>query len=100
MRSHIKTLFGFAKSEEQIASTVADSLLLYLRSLIAKEDSIADELAEYEKAKDLPEIKRELAYIPIYFALEEFIVGNKPPLVKGRFTKETLRDDVRKKHRY
>lgn len=88
--------FGYGQVSSSALGDHADAVILHLKSLVQDERLVVKQLESYAGAKRLPPLERVLAYIPVYFSLEEFIVANKPPLVRDIYTKKGLRESVRK----
>ena len=72
----------------------ADKLMEHVKGIINRQDLVVDRLEKYQQARKLPFDQRETAYIPIYLSLEQFIVTNKPLVVKSEYTKATLRQEI------
>ncbi len=93
----IKSFFVLEKEVKPRAGISAvDELLFYVLSLINRKDLISEQIKKYEQVKRLPRAEREFAYIPIYLALEKFILANKPLVIKRAFTKGSLREEIKK----
>jgi signal transduction histidine kinase len=77
-------------------SSEADKIVAYTIELVNREDLIVDLVDKYHAAKNLSKDQQEQAFIPVYIGLEAFIIKNKPLIVKQEWTKEQLRDLIRK----
>lgn len=73
------------------------------KALFALEEEVSDfqlineQMEKYREAQELPEKDRDLAFIPIYLSIEQFVLQNKPPITKHVWSKQQLRDKVRSK---
>ena len=94
--SSSKAFFGFDKKITAGASGAGDAVMRYLKNLINREDLVKDISARYQQAQRLPSGEREAAYVRTYFDYEGFIVKNKPLITKREFTKEGLREEVKR----
>lgn len=94
MLSFIKNIFTKAEDSSSVNEFAEDKLITHLLSFINRTDLIAEQLRKYEQAKTLVDRDREIAYLQIFFSLENFILNNKPLVVKRAFTKESLRNDI------
>lgn len=71
------------------------------KALIALEEEIVDlaqvshEMDMYKRAQYVSEKKRDIAFIPIYFALERFLLEHQPPVTRHAFTRDQLREKVK-----
>src|SRR3989344_6897153 len=100
--SIVSLIRGFTKKKEPTSSPVFGEdasfevkVILYLKSLITREDLVKETLRKFEERESLPEEARQQLYLKTYFGLEEFIVNNKPPIVKFISTKEAIRQAIR-----
>lgn len=73
----------------------ADKVIIYSLKLITRPDLVKNIIQLYEKSKQLKDEKKITPYCQIYFALENFIIS-KPLVIKKVFTKESLREEIRK----
>ena len=73
-----------------------DKLLEHIFSLIPPGDIPRIIFERYTSAKRLPENERKKACLGIYTAIEKFLIESKPPSVKKTYTKQSLRDEVKK----
>lgn len=85
-----------SKAKNNINETEADKVIEYVKGLVNREDLIEDLVKKYDEARLLSKERQESAYIPIYIALEAFITHNKPLIVKQEFSKDGLRESIRK----
>lgn len=91
--SHLKGLAKVSKDSGPTPS--ADNLMGYILGLITNRSEISDEVIELIRAGKLDRKDRIKAYLSIYLELEEFILKNKPPVVKDVYTSKSLREDVK-----
>jgi len=88
-------LFSNSKTREQTQETEADKVIIYIKSLINREDLVDELIKKYYAAQKITGDQRELSYISIYIGLEAFIVKNRPLIVKQEFTKGQLRETIK-----
>src|ERR1700722_2333321 len=96
LSNSLQHLFSSSKTQ-QLSESEADKIMSYIKDLVNREDLIDDLIKKYEQANHLPFVEQESAFIPIYIGIEAFIIRNKPLIVKQEFTKDTLRESIRKK---
>jgi hypothetical protein len=88
---------SFFSSQTRISpQTEEDRLMAFVKNYINREDLIANELTQWKEAQTYSVDERSLRYLPIYFALENFLIKNRPLIVKQELTKDLVRDEVRK----
>ena len=94
---HILNIFSPLLGSKETPQTEleADRIISYVRHLVNREDLIQDISLRLGKISKLSDPERELAQIPLYLLLEDFITRNKPLVVKREFTRETLREDIK-----
>jgi PAS domain S-box-containing protein len=90
--------FLFGKSSDQRKSTdEIDEILSYVKSIVVREDLIAEVLEKYKQAHAFDAEQKVIACIRTYLALEEFIISNKPMVVQREYTRESLRQEISQK---
>lgn len=89
---HHKTI---SKEEQQQKNTI-NNLISYCISLINREDLVFETIESYRTLNSDEERLDTMQYMSIYISLEQFITGNKKPTVKVEFSRQQLRDEVRK----
>ena len=77
------------------ALAAANRVLLLLESEITDFEAIGQTMDHYKRAQDVSEPERDLAYISIYFELEQFLSTHQPPVTKEILTVAQIRDKVR-----
>lgn len=77
------------------AMAAANRILLLLENEVADFTAMSAIMEEYKKAQGIKESERDLAYIRIYFELEQFLVSHQPPVIKRALTVSQIRDIVR-----
>lgn len=92
----IQSLFG-KKNVPSHSLNEVDKVIVLTQQFITRTDLIQDILNSYEKAKLLPEEQKITPYCQVYFALENFIINNKPLVVQKLFTRDTLREELKRK---
>lgn len=94
------SFFGwFLKPKRLASSPHIDALFSFLRDLVNREDLIEDIWKEYLHVSSLSTDQQDAAYLAAYVKLEEFIVTNKPLVVKQELSRETLRSTIREKQK-
>ncbi len=91
----IKDILHPKKSFIKGAVSDTEILFLYVRSLINREDLVEKQWSQYERSKTLKENIRELAFARIYLDLENFILSNKPIVIKRNYTRNSLRAEIK-----
>lgn len=86
---------GPRKQYRYPALAAANKVLFTLESEVADFASISAAMDSYKRAQSINETRRDLAYIPIYFQLEEFLVSHQPPTVKTVMNVPQIREKVR-----
>jgi PAS domain S-box-containing protein len=84
------------RSEHISHAAVARKIFDYLSDLVNEKKSIRGIRKQYEEIKNLSEQQQETALLSLYFDLEDFILKQKPPVIKKLFSKEDLREEVEK----
>jgi signal transduction histidine kinase len=77
------------------AVTQTDRLMEYLFELVVQKKRFKHILEKIERYKKLLPAEKEAASLYLYLDLEKFIVTHKPPIVRGNYTVESLRDEIR-----
>ena len=77
------------------AVTQTDRLMEYLFDLVVQKKRFRRLLEKVEQHKKLPPAEKEAASLYLYLELEKFIVTYKPPIVKGNYAVETLRNEIK-----
>lgn len=62
---------------------------------VVKQDQIGELLVHYKEIFAKPPQERESAFIILYFAFENFIITNPPPVTSVVYTNTSLREEVR-----
>ncbi len=73
----------------------ANKALIALEEEIVNIQDISHEMEMYKQAQSVPEKKRDIAFIPIYFALERYVVEHPPPATRHAYTRDQLREKVK-----
>ncbi len=73
----------------------ANKALFALEQMVNDPKQISQQLEMYKNAQDISEKKRDIAFIPIYFSLEQFIVSHQPPIVTAVMTKDQVREKIK-----
>ncbi len=73
----------------------ANKALICLEEEVTNIKDISHEMEMYKQAQAITEKKRDLAFIPIYFALERYVLEHQPPAVKNVYTREQIREKVK-----
>ncbi len=74
---------------------MTDKLVEYLLDLIADKEGAKPILDRVERYKKLPPIEKEAESFSLYLELEKFIVTHKLPAIKGSYTAESLRNEIK-----
>ena len=73
----------------------ANKALMAVETEVVDFDQIKPQMDQFKEAQAQPERARDLAYIPIYLSIEEFVSTHQPPVVKQATTRADLRNKVR-----
>ncbi len=82
--------------EEQLQKDTINTLISYCISLINREDLVYETIESYRRLNSDEEHLDTMKYMSVYISLEQFITGNKKPMVKIELSRQQLRDEVRK----
>jgi signal transduction histidine kinase len=77
------------------AATMIDRLIEYLIDVVVEKDKIKSIFDKVNRVKKLPVGEREHALFPVYIELERFITTHNPPVVRERYTVESLRKEIK-----
>jgi len=81
---------------QESSPTTIDSIFKYLTDQVGKTRNMQELLADYDNVRKLPSDQREFSFIKTYFAFEEFLVTQKPPVTTKQFTHQSLREEIGK----
>lgn len=90
----ISALFGSKTTEN--SSSEMEKILIHTINLIVRQDLVIDLIEKFNKIKASNDSLKTQNYIQIYLTLEDFIVKNKPLVIKQEYTKESLHEEIRK----
>lgn len=72
-----------------------ERVLAFTISLIVRQDLIVELINEFNISSTLDKENRVQKLIQVYLKLEDFILKNKPLVVKKEYTRETLHEEIR-----
>ncbi|MEO8637997.1 MAG: ATP-binding protein [Candidatus Taylorbacteria bacterium] len=91
----VKSVFGKGSQTELEGELRSiHSLFAFLGDIVVEKDLISPLLKDEKKIDGLHGLERDLVSVRTFFLFEDFIVENKPLIVKRVYSKEELREDI------
>lgn len=77
-------------------STVTENIVVYVINIIVRQDLIINLIDEFNNNRPYDKAEKNQKLIQIYLSLEDFIIKNKPLVVKQEYTRESLHEEIRR----
>lgn len=90
----VKALFSGGNQKSR--NSEYDKLFLFLRNLINREDLVSQYFKDFESLKAKGGLEFSTETIPLYVAIEDFLVSSRPVVVKRQLGRVELHEEIKK----